>query len=185
MTAMSQSPSEQPTDGLNLPAQLQTDNPLWQFALAFWQRPGVQENCLALQGQGWSVTRILCGAWLALNGHTYTGEEDATVTEWRTGVTGALRSVRQLLPKASAQCSTLRKGVAGLELESERIELALSWQTLTLNHPETDTMHGREQLMLNNLEAAAPSSGAATAATAELNALVATLADLARGDQTP
>ena len=185
MTAMSRSPSEQPTDGLDLPAQLHADNPLWQFALAFWQRAGVQENCLALQDQGWSVTRILCAAWLALGGHSYTGKEDATLTEWRNRVTGALRSVRQSLPKASSQCNTLRKGVAGLELEAERIELALAWRTLTINNPDTDTMHGSEQLIKNNLEAAAPAPGAVASASAQLTALVATVVDLARGDHQP
>ena len=185
MTAMSYSPSEQPTDGLDLPAQLQADNPLWQFALAFWQRAGVQENCLALQEQGWSVTRILCAAWLAVDGHSYTGEEDATLTEWRNRVTGALRSVRQSLPKSSAQCTTLRQGVAGLELEAERIELALAWQTLTTNDPETDKMHGSEQLIQTNLEAAAPTPGAVASASTQLNALVAVVADLAWGDHQP
>jgi len=185
MTVCSQSPSERTTDGLDLPVQLQSDNPLWQFALAFWRKAGVQDNCLALQQQGWSVTRVLCAAWLALDGQSYTGSEDATVTEWRNRVTGALRSVRQLLPKASAQCRTLREGVAGLELEAERIELALAWHTLTTNRLDTGDMHGRDVLIQNNLEAAAPSPDAVPNAKSQLNALAGTLAHISTGDHKP
>ena len=185
MTVCSQSPSERTKDGLDLPVQLQSDNPLWQFALAFWQKTGVQENCLALQQQGWSVTKVLCAAWLALDGQSYTGNEDATVTEWRNHVTGALRTVRQLLPKARAQCTTLREGVAGLELEAERIELALAWHSLTTNNPETGDMHGRDVLIQNNLEAAAPSAGAVANAKSQLNALAGALADISTGDHQP
>ena len=185
MTICSQRSSERTTDSLDLPVQLQSDNPLWQFALAFWQRAGVQENCLALHQQGWSVTRVLSAAWLALDGQSYTGNEDATVTEWRNRVTGALRTVRQLLPKASAQCSTLREGVAGLELEAERIELALAWHTLTTNKPDTGNMHGRDFLIQKNLEAAAPSSGAVPNAKSQLNALASILAHTSTGDHKP
>lgn len=185
MSVSSESHQKLPTESLNVPEPLEPDNPLWRFALAFWQQAGVQEHCLALQQQGWSVTRILCAAWLALNGRSYTGIEDATVTEWRNRVTGALRAVRKSLPKTSADLNKLRSGAAGLELEAERIELALAWQTLMTDNPETVDMHGCEQRVQRNLEAAAPDTGISRSATPRLNTLASTLVNLSKGEPQP
>ncbi|MBW0148571.1 TIGR02444 family protein [Marinobacter sp. CAU 1620] len=185
MPVSRESHTETPAENLKIPEQLEPDNPLWRFALTFWQKAGVQEACLALQTQGWSVTRILCATWLALNGRTYTGSEDATVTEWRSHVTGALRTVRQLLPKTRSDLNKLRSGVAGLELDAERIELALAWQTLMTNNPKTGNMHGREQLIHANLEAAAPTTARARRAEPLLNTLVSALADVSKGEPQP
>ncbi|MBL1273198.1 MAG: hypothetical protein ACI92B_001390 [Marinobacter maritimus] len=144
---------------MELPENLEPDNPLWRFALTFWQLSTAQETCLALQNEGWSVTRILCAGWLALNGSAFNGIEDATVTEWRDRVTGSLRTIRTSVPKAQASYEALRKNVASLELESERIELALAWRTLTTLNPESSNMQEREKLVRHNLAAAAPVSG--------------------------
>ncbi|MBW7472223.1 TIGR02444 family protein [Marinobacter sp. M216] len=185
MPVLPESHTEIPAEHLKIPEQLEPDSPLWRFALTFWQKAGVQEACLALQFQGWSVTRILCASWLALNGRTYTGSEDATVTEWRNHVTGALRTVRKLLPKASTDLNKLRQGVAGLELDAERIELALAWQTLMTNNPETGDMHGREHLIHANLEAAAPTTVDAGSVEPLLNTLAGALADVSKGEFQP
>ncbi|AOY90282.1 TIGR02444 family protein [Marinobacter salinus] len=176
---------ESPTNSLDLPENLEPDNPLWRFALKVWQDPGAQKNCLALQQQGWSVTRILCAGWLALDGKSYTGIEDATVTEWRDRVTGALRAARKWLPKANADCSALREGIAGLELEAERIELALAWHWLTYKPPEDSNMQGCDKLIRNNLEAAAPLPGSIRNAAPQLNALASTLANFPKGEPRP
>lgn len=173
----------------NFPDTLEPDNPLWHFALAFWQAPGVQENCLALQQQGWSVTRLLSAGWLALNNRPYTGIEGATLTEWRDRVTGSLRSVRQSLPKANPGCRHFRDKLATLELDAEQIELALAWQTLMLNNPENSRLQGRKTLIRHNLEAAAPLSSYSRSATPHLNALVNTLtsvsANFPKGEPRP
>jgi len=169
----------------DLPDTLKPDNPLWYFALAFWRQPGVQENCLILQHQGWSITRLLSAAWLALNNRLYTGTEDATLTEWRDRVTGSLRAVRQWLPKTNLDYQDLRDNLATLELDAERIELALAWQMLTKNNPEDSTMQGREALIQHNLEAAAPFSGSATGAASQLNVLADILANFPKGALRP
>ncbi|WP_372995241.1 TIGR02444 family protein [Marinobacter sp.] len=170
---------------LELPADLEPENPLWRFALTFWTLPDVQDSCLALQNQGWSVTRILCAAWLALSGRAFTGVEDATVTEWRDRVTGALRSARKSLPSRTENYQKLRTGIAGLELEAEQIELALSWRTLMTNNPEQADMQGRDTLITTNLVAAAPTSSVDDRASALLNTLATTLADFPKGDHQP
>lgn len=185
MSVSSGSNGELPANSLDLPEKLEPDNPLWRFALEFWQYPEAQENCLTLQQQGWSVTRILCAGWLSLNGRRYSGIEDATLTEWRHRVTGGLRAIRKWLPKSNTACQKLRDGTGGLELEAERIELALAWQTLITQKPEYSDMHGREKLTRNNLEAAAPSPSSIRSAKPQLNALASTLANFPKGEPRP
>jgi len=159
---------------MELPENLEPDNPLWHFALTFWQHLPAQKACLALQNEGWSVTRILCAGWLALNGRTYTGIEDATVTEWRDRVTGSLRAIRTSVPRAQASYNALRTNLANLELEAERIELALAWRSLTAPNSEQSTMDEREKLIRINLTAAAPASGT----TVDTRQFLSTLGDL-------
>jgi uncharacterized protein (TIGR02444 family) len=168
-----------------LPDTLELNNPLWHFALILWREPGVQENCLALQHQGWSVTRLLSAGWLALNNRAYTGIEAATLTEWRDRVTGSLRSVRQWLPKTGSSYQNLRNDLTTLELGAEQIELALVWHTLTHDNPENSTMQGRDTLIRHNLETAAPPSGSARRAALQLNALADILANFPKGGLPP
>jgi uncharacterized protein (TIGR02444 family) len=159
---------------LTLPADLQTDTELWSFALSCWQKPGVASACLLLQQQGWSVTRILCAAWLANQRRTYTGLEAVTVTEWRNRVTVALRDVKRALPKESESCYDLRVDVARLELEAERVELALAWQTLN-TEIEEPAMQDRNILIIGNLTAAAPCADSARAAASDIHQLASAL----------
>ena len=173
------------TPPLELPADLEPDNPLWRFALAFWKHPDAENSCLALQNQGWSVTRILSAAWLALSGRAFAGVEDATVTEWRNRVTVALRSARKSLPGDADRCQKLRAGIAGLELEAEQIELALTWRTLMTDNPEHIDMQGRDTLIITNLVAAAPTSTLDECARPLLNTLADTLANFSMGDHQP
>ncbi|RBW51171.1 DUF2390 domain-containing protein [Marinobacter sp. F3R11] len=163
-----------PPETMALPEHLELENPLWRFALSFWQDSLAQETCLALQNEGWSVTRILCAGWLALDGRAYTGIEDAKVTEWRSRVTGSLRKIRKSVPKSQASYAALRSSLANLELESERIELALAWQTLITPNPEQSNMRERDNLIRLNLAAAAPASGL----TADTRQLLSTLGDM-------
>ncbi|MDX1558624.1 MAG: DUF2390 domain-containing protein [Marinobacter sp.] len=173
------------TPPLELPADMEPENPLWRFALAFWKHPDVQDSCLALQNQGWSVTRILSAAWLALSGRVFAGVEDATVTEWRDRVTVALRGARKSLPGDAGHCQKLRTGIAGLELEAEQIELALSWRTLMTNNPEHADMQGRDTLIITNLVAAAPTSSVGEGVRPLLNTLASALAHFPKGDHQP
>lgn len=159
---------------LALPAVLQTDTELWSFALSCWQKPGVAPACLLLQQQGWSVTRILCAAWQANQRRTYTGLEDITVTEWRNRVTVALRDIKRALPKESESCGDLRTGVARLELEAERVELALAWRTLSTG-TEEPAAQDRNVLIIGNLTAAAPCADSARAAASDIHQLASAL----------
>src|SRR5690554_1535798 len=107
------------TEPLNLPATMEPDNPLWRYALACWQNPELAQACLTLQTRDWSVTRILCAGWLGVNGHLFTGVEDAKVTEWRARVTGSIRSARKSIPRHHNGCRDLREALARAELQAE------------------------------------------------------------------
>ncbi|GGE66495.1 hypothetical protein GCM10011533_18460 [Streptosporangium jomthongense] len=170
-------------ESMVLPENLEPDNPLWRFALIFWQDSLAQETCLALQNEGWSVTRILCAGWLALNGRIYSGFEDATVTEWRDRVTGSLRTIRLAIPKAQAAYKALRSTLASLELEAERIELALAWRNLMSRNPEHSNMDAGDTLILSNLAAAAPAVHSGKDTTPLLNTLGDIFSALDPGDQ--
>lgn len=139
-----------------LPPEMEPDTPLWRFALVFWKYPGIESTCLALQGKGWSVTQILGACWLTITGQKYSGHESDTVTEWRTHVTEPLRSARQFMPRHNPVTDRLRASIAANELEAERIELALTYQSLANTQQESAGMYGFEQLARINLQAAAP-----------------------------
>ncbi|MEQ9545741.1 MAG: TIGR02444 family protein [Marinobacter sp.] len=139
-----------------LPSEMEPDTPLWRFALVFWKYPGIESTCLALQDKGWNVTQILGACWLTITGHEYSGHESDTVTEWRSHVTEPLRSARKFMPRQNAMTDSLRASIATNELEAERIELALTYQSLATTQRESAGMHEPEQLARTNLEAAAP-----------------------------
>lgn len=172
------------TESLNLPATMEPDNPLWRYALACWQNPELAEACLTLQAFDWSVTRILCAGWLGVNGHLFTGVEDATVTEWRSRVTGSIRSARKSISRHHNGCRDLREALARAELQAEQTELALAWHTLTPRYPETGNMHNRKAAILQNLLAAAPHREADTRAPVSLDTLAGLLAATA-GEPRP
>ncbi|WP_297798195.1 TIGR02444 family protein [uncultured Marinobacter sp.] len=141
---------------VQLPSEMEPDTPLWRFALVFWKYPGIESTCLALQGKGWNVTQILGACWLTITGHKYSGYESDTVTEWRSHVTEPLRSARKFMPRHNPVTESLRASIATNELEAERIELALTYQSLANTQSESAGAYETEHLARTNLEAAAP-----------------------------
>lgn len=136
--------------------KLQSDSPLWRFAIRLWQHREISELCLRLQGRGWSVTAILCAGWLASRGQVFE-EEPPEVPEWRRQITSPLRAMRQALPKDSGAGAELRASLAQAELEAEKVELALAFAALTHPAPgnvrNTDTLAA---LLERNIRRAAP-----------------------------
>lgn len=108
---------------------------LWDFALKLYGAPGVGDACLVLQDEsGVDVPVLLFSAWLSKNGTALTAEEvariDGLVKEWRDEVVKPLRAIRRRLktgplPAPTKETETLRNGVKGVELSSEKIELAI------------------------------------------------------------
>jgi uncharacterized protein (TIGR02444 family) len=102
---------------------------LWNFALACYARPGVEQVFLRLQDGGADVCLVLCALWLA--------QLRAIAEPWQRQVVQPLRELRQGWKAAALldpQQARLREQVKALELEAEREllgrleQLAQKWQ---------------------------------------------------------
>uniref|UniRef100_UPI003100EABE TIGR02444 family protein n=1 Tax=Neorhizobium sp. EC2-8 TaxID=3129230 RepID=UPI003100EABE len=108
---------------------------LWDFALRLYGAPDVGDACLLLQDEsGVDVPVLLFSAWLAKNSVALSPVDvtriDGLVAAWRDEVVKPLRAIRRRLksgphPAPAGETETLRSGVKGVELGSEKIELAV------------------------------------------------------------
>lgn len=110
---------------------------LWDFSLETYRRPGVQDACLKLQDdRGADVNMLLYCCW---RGGFADGEMPALLADlapWKSGVVQGLRRVRRSLKPMVAElgelsepAADLRKKVAALELEAEKLQ-----QTMLSHH---------------------------------------------------
>ena len=110
---------------------------LWDFSLETYRRPGVQDACLKLQDdRGADVNMLLYCCW---RGGFADGEMPALLADlspWKSAVVQDLRSVRRALKPMVAElgelsepAADLRKKVAALELEAEKLQ-----QTMLSHH---------------------------------------------------
>lgn len=102
----------------------------WTWALAAYERPGVQESCLLLQDQwGQNIPLLLWAAWAQATGRRLDAEaleagSDAA-RAWEETVIGPLRRVRQTLTAPIADMDdhrrlSTREAVKAVELQAER-----------------------------------------------------------------
>jgi uncharacterized protein (TIGR02444 family) len=108
---------------------------LWDFALRLYGAPDVGDACLVLQDEsGVDVPVLLFSAWLTKNSVALSQADiariDGLVLDWRSEVVKPLRAIRRRLksgphPAPARETETLRNGVKGVELSSEKIELAV------------------------------------------------------------
>jgi uncharacterized protein (TIGR02444 family) len=116
------------------------DNPLWRFALAHYRRRGVAVACLALQdGAGIDVNLLMFALWHGASGRGRLGRTALSrlvraVAAWQSQVVMPLRDLRRRLKPLVDDptlgllvrpISGLRSDVKRLELEAERVELAM------------------------------------------------------------
>ena len=115
-------------------AVLQLENPFWTFSLDVYARPGVAEECLALQaGYGIDVNALLFCAWAGAMRRALLSERQAAgivarVEAWQQRTVQPLRTIRQALKEMVAigePVAALRKDVAAAELKAEQIEQAI------------------------------------------------------------
>ena len=100
---------------------------LWNHALAFYARPGVEAACLELQTLGGDVCLLLCATWLQARGVAVTDQRAQALhgiaDPWQRTVVTPLRDLRQQW-RAAAQLDSrlalVREQVKGLELQAER-----------------------------------------------------------------
>ncbi|KAA0679373.1 TIGR02444 family protein [Azospirillum brasilense] len=102
-----------------------SENPLWDFALAVYGRPGVPAACLDLQDRlGQDVNLLLFAAWagMACNADLPVEELariDSAVAPWRAEVVRPLRAVRR---RAKGEDDALYRRLKATELEAERVQ---------------------------------------------------------------
>ncbi|WP_421841329.1 TIGR02444 family protein [Marinobacter algicola] len=158
---------------------------MWRFACRFWESSAAREACLGLQDRGWSVTRLLCAAWLATSGKVLPGTESAQVTAWRRDVTEPLRSVKKAITKNNPRTAMVREYIARSELEAERVELALAYQALISDKHTGSGEVATANLALSNLLAAAPEKTMDNETGSLLDILTRELSTLVEGDNKP
>ncbi len=139
----------------NLPASLALDNPLWRYALAAWRSPEVEHACLELQARHWCVSHILIAAWLGTQDRHYEGEAES-VRQWREQITSILRAARKQIPRQQSALSPFRKQLASAELEAERVELALAYESLKRPGKTDSNGPAQPDLTRNNLLTVSP-----------------------------
>ncbi|EWG99734.1 TIGR02444 family protein [Halomonas sp. BC04] len=104
-------------------------DPLWDFALALYARPGVEAACLTLQDEaGVDVCELLWHCWLHHHGLALEKEPEAlaAIRQWQQEVTSVLRTLRRRM-KVEARNST---GVAEVRRRLQHTELAAERETL-------------------------------------------------------
>jgi len=115
--------------------------PLWDFALAFYAKPGIEEACLTLQEEaGVDVCELLLHCWLYSFGLEAKPSAFALQREqrhlWQRQVTQVLRTLRRDLKASAASnepVAALREIIKQAELLAERENLqrwqAWVWET--------------------------------------------------------
>ncbi|ALG71361.1 hypothetical protein VY88_01635 [Azospirillum thiophilum] len=100
-------------------------NPLWDFSLAVYGRPGVPAACLALQDRrGVDVNLLLFAAWAGLDcAVRLSGDAlssiDSAVSGWRDEVVLPLRALRR---RAKVEDDAFYRRMKAAELEAERVQ---------------------------------------------------------------
>jgi uncharacterized protein (TIGR02444 family) len=128
---------------------------LWDFAVALYNRPGVEETCLTLQDDhGQSVALLLWRLW-ALDRAIDAGQLRAAVLicrAWEGSVLAPLRSVRRGLREpvpgvADPARLALRESVKADELAAEHVLLeALEASTSAYTKPPSDAFEALSEL---------------------------------------
>ncbi len=111
------------------------NNPLWQYSLAVYPRPGFEALLLRLQDQcGADINLLLSCCYLAQQGRRLSpAAVDSlcqTVETWQRQCVQPLRQVRRAL-KGRPQPEGFRQQVKALELQAEQYQQQQLWQCLT------------------------------------------------------
>lgn len=108
-------------------APLALDNPLWDFALAFYAQESVSELLLILQDQHeQQVNRLLTCCWLTSRGKLWQGPAQVLQQGWLNASIEQLRAVRRQVREHKAQPAwqPYYQALLQAELAGEQLELA-------------------------------------------------------------
>lgn len=123
---------------------MKVDGPLWEFAAATYGHAEVSKACLFLQDRcGVDVNVLLFALWIAAERKIAVDvaairEVDTMVRQWRQEIVAPLRAIRRRLktgprPAPNAATEELRARLQDIEIELERIELAVL-EAIDLGH---------------------------------------------------
>ena len=149
----------------------------WRFSLDFYARSGVEAACLALQEAGANVNLLLLCCWLGRRGRRLSRQRLrlllGAVAAWQAQVVLPLRQVRRQLkgetwPVAKRGRLALRRGVAAVELQAERLE-----QTLLAGLVDDLPRQAGGECVAANLRAYGALLGLAAGAAPHLSVLLA------------
>lgn len=121
-------------------AQCATDtlnNPLWQYALEVYGRPGVATELLRLQDEnGCDVLLLLCALWLGERGVALTAKDlsQPHYLACRNDQILPLRAERRACDKASEP--ERYEALKQAELNAEQLGLALLYQAFSAREPD-------------------------------------------------
>ncbi|KZZ45481.1 hypothetical protein A3759_17995 [Thalassolituus sp. HI0120] len=164
------------------------DNPLWNFALAFYASKDAQQCLLTLQDTCQQDTLlVLTALWLASDGESWqlTDGQLEDYRRWRKQVIWSLRTARKAITKDSELPGqqALRQQIQKDEIRAEQIALHQLYGLHSSTHQKQQSETIDRQQTLNNLfkqaELGQPESGHTAATKKEaLEPLFKQLADL-------
>ena len=110
----------------NSTTALPLDNPFWHYALRLYSYPGVEACCLALQGKGQSINRLLFCLWSGFEGRELP-PRSPEADQWQLQISHPLRALRYQVREQKQHQSALDSCYAALrkaELACEQVEIA-------------------------------------------------------------
>ena len=125
------------------------ENPFWDFSLKFYDQKNVATSCLALQEDvGADVNLLLYCCWVASQGAVVIETAEFVeiidaISPWHLKVIKRLRQIRRDIKKGSA-CDLgvlsegLRQSIKKCELEGERVEQIILYESGVRNFPITN-----------------------------------------------
>ena len=131
-------------------------NPLWEFSLAVYGQPGVEQAAVSLQDKlGIDVNLLLACCWAAQTGLQLDSGffqsvfSSQAMAEWNTGVIQVLRKLRRRLKvEPVSRVQTLRQQILQAEISSERVYQDLLLELMADDLPQVKPEPG---LLYRNL----------------------------------
>ncbi|WP_415895379.1 TIGR02444 family protein [Neptuniibacter sp. PT34_22] len=112
--------------------EMQLKNDLWDFALNFYQQPGIEQSCLELQNEfGLSINRLIFACWGGIQGYVLESITCNEADHWQQEMTHPLRGIRYKVrerKQQGAEYDACYQKLRQAELACEQVELALLYQ---------------------------------------------------------
>ena len=113
-----------------VPSGLKLDNPLWSFALEIY--PSVAQPMLSIQSKGGRVNLMLAALWSSLEQIEWPDSVPDAIEAWHQKILPIRSQRMSLKPQLNdyPELEPLYKHLKGVELNMERVEIAMLYQWL-------------------------------------------------------